>query len=122
VFITAVCCCVPPKNKPTPEEISNCLPFINRYIDFLKNLKGIVALGRIAFDNTLRLLRQRGASIPKLDFAHGAYYPLGESLPWVLASYHPSRQNTQTGRLTVEMFDHIWNHSRELLADGETED
>lgn len=119
VYITAVCCCAPPDNKPTPVEISNCLPFLYRNIDNLKHLKGIVALGRIAFDNTLRLLRQRGSAIPKLDFAHEAFYPLGDGLPWMLASYHPSRQNTQTGRLTVEMFDRIWNRSRDLLADRE---
>ncbi len=115
VFIAAVCCCAPPDNKPSPVEISNCLPFLDRYIDNLKYLEGIVALGRIAFDNTLRVLRQRGAVIPKLDFAHEAFYRLGDGLPWMLASYHPSRQNTQTGRLTKEMFDRIWNRSRDLL-------
>ena len=118
VYITAVCRCAPPDNKPTPEEISACLPFLSRNIDYLMRLEGMVALGRIAFDHTLRILRQRGAPIPKLDFAHGAFYHLGEGLPWMLASYHPSRQNTQTGRLTAEMFDQIWNRSRELLSEN----
>jgi uracil-DNA glycosylase family 4 len=116
VYITAVCCCAPPQNKPAPAEISNCLPFLDRSFDILRQIEGIVALGRIAFDNSLHLLRRRGSDIPKLDFAHEAYYTLGEGLPWMLASYHPSRQNTQTGRLTVEMFDRIWNRSRELLS------
>jgi len=118
VYITAVCRCAPPDNKPTPEEISACLPFLSRNIDYLMRLEGMVALGRIAFDHTLRILRQRGSPIPKLDFAHGAFYHLGEGLPWMLASYHPSRQNTQTGRLTAEMFDQIWNRSRELLSEN----
>jgi len=78
-------------------------------------LQGIVALGRIAFDNTLSLLRSRGHTIPRLEFAHGAFYRLGEGLPWMLVSYHPSRQNTQTGRLTEGMFDAIWKQVRELI-------
>lgn len=115
VYISAVCRCAPPKNKPLPEEITSCLPYLQREMCLLSRLKGIVALGRIAFDNTLRLLRQEGYEIPKLDFAHAACFPLGERLPWIIASYHPSRQNTQTGRLTVEMFDQVWARARELL-------
>jgi uracil-DNA glycosylase len=75
-----------------------------------------VALGRIAFDHTLRLLRERGNPIPRLDFAHLAFYPLGARLPWILASYHPSRQNTQTGRLTEAMFDQVWLKVKEFLS------
>ncbi len=119
LYISAVCRCAPPDNKPSPGEISNCLPYLEREMKLLTGVEGIVALGRIAFDNTLHLLRQGGAAIPRLDFAHGANYRLGESLPWMLASYHPSRQNTQTGRLTREMFDLIWSKARELLTEGE---
>jgi uracil-DNA glycosylase len=115
IYISAVCRCAPPGNKPTPVEIANCLPYLQREMDLLKNLSGIVALGRIAFDNTLRQLRQNGFAIPKLDFAHGAFYPLTGGIPWIIASYHPSRQNTQTGRLTVEMFDQVWIKARDLL-------
>jgi uracil-DNA glycosylase len=116
IFISAVCRCAPPGNKPTPDEIANCLPYLYREIDLFTNLMGIVVLGRIAFDNTLRLLRQKGHTIPNLDFAHGAFYRLEDGFPWIIASYHPSRQNTQTGRLTVAMFDSIWAKARDLLV------
>jgi uracil-DNA glycosylase len=116
LFISAVCRCVPPANKPTPGEIANCLPYLEQEIDLLHRVEGIIALGRIAFDNTLSLFRARGNAIPHLDFAHGAYYPLGTNLPWMLASYHPSRQNTQTGRLTEAMFDVIWAKAKTLLS------
>ncbi len=119
VFITAVVRCVPPKNKPTAQEIATCLPYMGREMDLLPRLRVIVALGRIAFDGTLRLLRQRGHEIPRLSFAHGRVYELGEGLPYLVASYHPSRQNTQTGRLTQEMFDRVWQTVRALLPPEE---
>jgi uracil-DNA glycosylase len=115
LYISAVCRCAPPGNKPLPVEIGNCLPYLNREIILLPSIKGIVALGKIAFENILRLYRQSGREIPTLEFAHNRLYRLGEELPWLLASYHPSRQNTQTGRLTEAMFDEIWNRTRELL-------
>lgn len=118
LYISAVCRCAPPANKPAPQEIANCLPYLGRELDLLHNLQGFVALGQIAFDHTLRLLRQRGHAIPRLEFAHGALFRLGEGLPWMLASYHPSRQNTQTGRLTESMFDSIWQKVRELIDAG----
>lgn len=115
IFITAVCRCAPPGNRPTRAEMDNCLPYMAREMELLNRLEGIVALGRIAFDNTLRLYRQNGNSIPALEFAHGAVYQLGEGLPWLVVSYHPSRQNTQTGRLTEGMFTDIWIQVRRLL-------
>jgi uracil-DNA glycosylase family 4 len=115
LFISAVCRCVPPDNKPTPGEIFNCLPYLKREIGLLNNLQGIVALGKVAFDYTLRLCRENGGFIPHLEFHHAAYYPLGDDLPWMLASYHPSRQNTQTGRLTEAMFDAIWSRACSLI-------
>jgi len=115
LFISAVCRCAPPGNKPAPEEIGNCLPYLEREIELLGELQGFVALGQIAFDHTLRLLRSNGHEIPRLEFGHGAFYRLGEDLPWMLASYHPSRQNTQTGRLTEAMFDRIWAKVAELI-------
>jgi uracil-DNA glycosylase family 4 len=118
LYIGAVCRCAPPENKPTQAEIDNCLPFLEQEIDRLQNLQGFVALGQIAFDNILRLLRQRGHVLPRLKFAHGAFYNLGEGLPWLLASYHPSRQNTQTGRLTEAMFAAIWEKVRMQLMVG----
>jgi uracil-DNA glycosylase family 4 len=115
LFISAVCRCAPPGNKPAPDEIQNCLPYLQREIDLMENLTGIVALGKIAFDNTLRLYRAQGYVIPQFGFSHGAFYRLGVNLPWMMASYHPSRQNTQTGRLTEAMFDEIWEKVKALL-------
>jgi uracil-DNA glycosylase family 4 len=116
IYISAVCRCAPPANKPLPEEMLACLPFLQREIELLGAIEGVIALGQIAFEHTLRLYRQAGYAIPRLEFGHGAFYRLGEGLPWMLASYHPSRQNTQTGRLTEAMFDEIWSRARELLA------
>jgi uracil-DNA glycosylase family 4 len=119
LFISAVCRCAPPGNKPNREEMDNCLPYLWGEMERLPQMAGIVALGKIGFDNVLRVYRQHGYEIPSLKFGHGAYYSLGEGLPWLLASYHPSRQNTQTGRLTEEMFAAIWSQSRELLDGSE---
>jgi uracil-DNA glycosylase len=115
LFISAVCRCAPPDNKPAPQEIKNCLPYLQREIVLMEGLKGIVALGRIAFDNVQRVYRQQGHEIPRLEFSHGAIHQLGTNLPWIIASYHPSRQNTQTGRLTEAMFDKIWENVKSLL-------
>lgn len=117
MFISAVCRCAPPGNKPTAGEMANCRPYLEREIDLLDNLKVFVVLGRIACDNLLRILRQRGHEIPKIKFAHGAVYSLGEDLPELVVSYHPSRQNTQTGRLTEDMFAEIWGKVNSLLAE-----
>jgi uracil-DNA glycosylase family 4 len=111
-FITAVGRCAPPDNKPTRDEITTCLPFVKQEIDLLPNLQGIVALGSIAFNETLTLL---GLKSSGFTFGHGLMVEPGGSLLWLLASYHPSRQNTQTGRLTVPMFDRIWQLATEKL-------
>ena len=115
LLISAVCRCVPPDNKPTPQEITHCLPYLIQEMELMENLQGLVALGRIAFDNLLRVYRDEGRNITHFDFKHGGMYRLGEGLPWLLASYHPSRQNTQTGRLTTAMFDAIWQKVSELV-------
>lgn len=115
MFISAICRCAPPKNKPTQEEISNCLPYLEEELALLPSLAVVVVLGRIAFDNTLRLFRQQGFGIPKLEFSHGAEYSLGEGLPRMVVSYHPSRQNTQTGLLTEAMFVEIWDKVNAIL-------
>jgi uracil-DNA glycosylase family 4 len=108
MFISAVCRCVPPANKPKAVEISNCLPFLQQEIDLLGDLQVIVALGRIAFDQTLRIYRAMTGEQLKFDFKHLGVYKIGEDEPWLISSYHPSRQNTQTGRLTEGMFADIW--------------
>ncbi len=109
LYLTASGRCAPPGNKPTTGELDNCQPFLERELDILRP-KVIVALGRIAFDRVLRIFK-----MPNLrnKFAHGAVFKL-DAGHWLLASYHPSQQNTQTGRLTVEMFDKIWQKAREL--------
>jgi uracil-DNA glycosylase family 4 len=115
MFISAVCRCVPPGNKPRAEEISNCRPYLEGEIDILSHLQVVVALGKIAFDQTLRIFRQRSGARLRLDFKHNLQYELGEGLPWLVASYHPSRQNTQTGRLTEDMFAEVWKGVSDLL-------
>ena len=114
IYITAVGRCAPPQNKPTREEITNCLPYLVQEIRLLKNLRGFVALGSIAFTNLLRIYQSHYgyAFQKKPKFSHGAFYRFS-GLPWLLASYHPSRQNTQTGRLTKTMFDEIWKKAGE---------
>ncbi len=115
IFISAVGRCAPPDNQPTRTEMENCRPYLLAELDLLPRLEGIVVLGRIAFDNVLDIYRHRGLDPVGLSFGHGAFYRLGENFPWLLTSFHPSRQNTQTGRLTVAMFDQIWQKSRRLL-------
>lgn len=113
LLLSASCRCVPPDNKPTAEEVLACRPFLLAEMAGLPRLRGWVALGKIAFDNILAIYRAGGHDLPALEFAHGAFYRLGPGLPWLLASYHPSRQNTQTGRLTPAMFDAIWQRVRQ---------
>ena len=115
VLITAVCRCVPPGNKPNAEEMLACRPFLLAEMALLPHIRGIICLGRIAFDNVLAIFRAQGHSLPEVKFSHAAFSPLGSGLPWLLSSYHPSRQNTQTGRLTPEMFDAVWTLAREKL-------
>ena len=116
MFISAVCRCVPPKNKPIAAEISNCLPYLQSEIELLEKIQVIVALGRIAFDQTLRMYREKSGEKLKFDFKHLGVNKMGDDLPWLVSSYHPSRQNTQTGRLTILMFDEVWEKTAALLV------
>jgi uracil-DNA glycosylase family 4 len=117
VYLAASARCVPPDNKPTLEELNNCQPYLERDLEILKP-SVIVCLGRVAFERILKIYSIRDRS---LKFAHGALYKLNtDSLitaPWLLCSYHPSQQNTLTGRLTVKMFDEIWAKAKELVRD-----
>ena len=111
-FISATCRCAPPGNKPTREEIENCRTFLDREFDLLDRLQVTVALGKIAWDAALqRSLRVVGElPRPRPVFGHGVELalPLRSGAPlWLLGSYHPSQQNTQTGRLTRPMFDRV---------------
>lgn len=114
VYISAVCRCVPPKNKPTKEEITNCLGYLKHEILLLERLSVIVALGHIAFNGILRVYREWEYNVASMQFIHGVHYELGGNLPILVVSYHPSRQNTQTGRLTPPMFDHVWELVKSL--------
>jgi uracil-DNA glycosylase family 4 len=118
LLISAVCRCAPPDNKPTREEMSNCLPFLLAEMSLLPDLLVLVALGQIAFQNILAIYRQKGIETNQIEFRHAGYYPLGKNLPVLITSYHPSRQNTQTGRLTVEMFDQVWSLVKNALENG----
>ena len=120
MYIAAAARCAPPDNKPTPEELATCRPYLGREIALLDRLQVIVALGRIGFEAFLKVYEGRtgflGRSVLLGQFAHAAVLPLGAGLPVAVTSYHPSRQNTQTGRLTAEMFDRVWLRVRELLT------
>jgi len=115
IFISAVCRCVPPDNKPTPGEIRACRKFLELELVLLPQLVGIVALGKIAFDAIQRMYYPTGDSQGTVRFGHGVLMDSCGEKPWILGSYHPSRQNTQTGRLTPEMFDQIWEKVNRLL-------
>jgi uracil-DNA glycosylase family 4 len=115
LYITAAVRCAPPDNKPLPEELSNCSSYLDREIGGLKRVGVVVALGRIGFEAYLNYLKRRGLLSSKnpYPFGHGASYrmPDGKTL---LASYHPSNQNTQTGKLTRQMFATIFREARQL--------
>jgi uracil-DNA glycosylase family 4 len=119
-YITATIRCAPPKNKPLPKEIENCRPYFLEEIDLLKKVQVIVPLGQIAFTQTLKSLRQEGFEIPSLSFGHGKIYSLQSPISslrtiTLITTYHPSQQNTQTGRLTRPMFHKIFKMVRSRL-------
>jgi uracil-DNA glycosylase family 4 len=115
-YIAAAVRCAPPDNKPTPAEIDRCLPWLSAELDALTRLRVIVALGRIGFDATLRLLHDRGLPArPRPAFGHGTIHRLPAPLPTLIASYHPSRQNTNTGKLTESMFDEVFAAAVQVL-------
>jgi uracil-DNA glycosylase family 4 len=115
VYITAALRCVPPDNKPLPQELSNCAPYLARELERFTQAKVIVALGKIAFDAYLRHLKGSGklATRSGYMFQHGAAYPMPDGRT-LLASYHPSNQNTQTGKLTRTMFVGVFERAAEL--------
>ena len=110
LYITSSGRCAPPDNKPNPEELNTCQPYLERELVILKP-KVIVCLGRIAFERILRIYSIKNST---WKFGHGATYQL-ENGTWMLCSYHPSQQNTLTGKLTVKMFDDIWKKAKSLV-------
>jgi uracil-DNA glycosylase len=137
-YITASLRCAPPGNKPRPEELRNCQPYLDRELVLLPRVRAVLALGRIAFDTYLRLVsrqamrsegldsksaaHQEGATPKKFPprssfvFAHGASFILPGGLPRLFASYHPSQQNTQTGKLTLRMMQNVLEDIRKFLG------
>lgn len=138
-YMTAVVRCAPPGNRPTAQELTNCRLYLGRELSLLTSARVVLTLGRVAFDDYLRLLREQGHDVPRLEFRHGACYTWAVHralrpfdrirtaqaqdgacrddvpLPALVASYHPSRQNTQTGRLTDAMLDEVFEQVRGLL-------
>ena len=141
-YITAALRCAPPKNKPLPRELRNCQPYLEKELQLLKRVRAVLALGRIAFDAYLRLLyAAKGGLRPAVNssvtslpqdgradrslrlpprssfrFGHGASFALPDGLPRLFASYHPSQQNTQTGKLTPEMMRRVFRDIRSYLG------
>jgi len=114
-FITSVCRCAPPANKPQNSEIDACTPYLLEELSLLTNKKVIIALGKIAFDVINKIYPSNKEKVEnRRTFHHGAEYNLDQNGLKLLCSYHPSRQNTQTGRLTEEMADRIWKRAAEL--------
>jgi uracil-DNA glycosylase family 4 len=123
VYVSAAGRCAPPDNRPSPEELASCASFLDREIDLLGELRVAVALGRIAWDAVLRRVDRvapRTLGTPRPAFAHGARTRVALRGPgrevWLVASYHPSRQNTQTGRLTRPMLDSVIGRAKRLAA------
>ena len=116
MFITAACRCPPPDNKVNRDEVINCRPYLLAELGMLPRLQGIVALGGVGFDAVVALYQSLGQEISGIQFRHGALYELGGKLPWLMATYHPSPQNTSTKRLTPAMMDEIWVNVRQRIV------
>lgn len=117
-YITATVRCAPPANKPAPAEIRNCRGYLERELELLRAVKVVVALGRIAFDVYLSILKDAGtiASRSAFGFAHNRVHSTAPGSPLLISSYHPSQQNTSTGRLTDVMLRQVFENARRHLA------
>jgi uracil-DNA glycosylase len=117
-WITASARCAPPGNKPTPEELKNCRPYLEQELDLLKDLKVVVALGKIAFDTYLDILKTRGVikSRAAFEFGHNREFKTGEGQPLLISSYHPSQQNTSTGKLTEKMLVEVFKKAKKRIG------
>jgi uracil-DNA glycosylase family 4 len=115
-YITAAVRCAPPDNKPLPGEFARCRPYLERELDLLRDLRAVVALGKLAFDAYLGILRDRGVipSRAPFRFGHGVHYEIPGG-PVLIGSYHPSQQNTSTGKLTAPMLRQVFEGARAIL-------
>ena len=116
-YISAAVRCAPPDNKPLPDEIRNCRPYLERELELLRNLKVVVALGRLAFDVYLTILHEQGKITRRSGFVfgHNKEHFIGPGQPVLISSFHPSQQNTSTGKLTEAMFRAVFLRARRLL-------
>jgi uracil-DNA glycosylase family 4 len=116
-YISAAVRCAPPDNKPAVDEIRNCRPYLERELELLKTVQVVVALGRLAFHEYLGILCDQGkiARRSAFVFAHDMEHCLGAGLPLLISSYHPSQQNTSTGKLTEAMFRAVFERARRPL-------
>ena len=116
-FVTAIARCAPPGNKPNGDELARCRPWLEAELDLLDRVQVVVPLGGLAFIQVLRIYSDRGVTVPKPrpKFGHGINVELGFDGPILLPSYHPSQQNTFTGRLTEQMLDAVFEQARSLL-------
>jgi uracil-DNA glycosylase len=121
-YIGAAVRCAPPDNKPLPEEIRNCRPYLERELELLKDVRVVVALGKLAFDVYLTILRDQHKIARRADFvfAHDSEQRAGRGQPVLISSYHPSQQNTSTGKLTEEMFRAVFERARRLIGSPST--
>lgn len=121
IYIAAAVRCAPPDNKPSPEEILTCRRYLESELDLLPNIRVVVALGKLAFDDYLRILKAKGLieRSSAFVFGHDTEHRTGPGQPVLLASYHPSQQNTQTGKLTEEMFRAVFQRAKRLTAASE---
>jgi uracil-DNA glycosylase len=118
MYISAAARCAPPDNQPAPGELVNCRPYLEREMDVLKDVRVVVALGGVAFRAYLSVLRDRGriASLAAFRFGHDVVHRTGQDDPVLIGSYHPSQQNTSTGRLTAAMLREVFETARRLAA------
>jgi uracil-DNA glycosylase family 4 len=114
-YITASAHCAPPDNKPTPEELRNCRPWLAQEFEHFSQARVVVALGKIAFDTCLSILKQQGKITKASDYRFG-HRVLHNLEPALLCSYHPSQQNTSTGRLTQQMLDDIFLDAARIIS------
>ena len=121
-LITSIARCAPPGNRPTGEELAACRPFLAQEMELMPQVRVMLALGQLAFDGCLRLLRDIGYDLPRLKFGHGAHFrldpPSATGPRHLLGCYHPSRQNTQTGRLTPAMMNEVFSLAKSLIEAG----
>lgn len=115
-YISAAARCAPPDNKPTREELLNCRPYLERELELLENVRVVVALGKIAFDQYLEILKSRAVirSRSRFTFGHNRCFTTAPGQPVLLSSYHPSQQNTSTGKLTERMLLDVFRNARKL--------